>query len=527
MSKLLAVAARELRERWLLFPGALVAGLVPLVLPAFGVRRELAPTAGAVGAALFGVAAAVVIGSSMLARDSVERPAGLPLLAPAAPGHRSGAASGWPHSSSWRRAASWSRSPGWWPTPPTPPRRLLARGDGRRRGDGRSSGRCCLLGIGFANFNGDGVPLALGLAGRGLRPAAPRRVGGPPLRGPPPVPGHPRRRLTAGGVRSALAPVAIALLLGERGPGRRRPDRPAPRAPSRCRSRFWAVIAAGLLAAALVLHWALAARPADLRGPGSRRASDRPLGLVEGSSGSRRARAARGPDRHRHPGRSCSPGRRTSPARGRRAGHSPSRATGGRAVRWRAGWSDQARDRRAVGPAGPADPRDPGRASSRRLPLTLAHARSTCRRAGRWLLLVHESGASLFAADGRRVATATLPPNMPGRGGAIPGRGPGAGLAGAGPLVAETRGCGRDRGDASGATTPRRRAASRSRRGPERADASARTLLAPADEGRSVLSTRRRPAAFATGPRGPCRRRSTRTTRRAGYSASPTAGSSS
>jgi hypothetical protein len=70
MSKLLAVAARELRERWLLFPGAFVAGCFPLLLPAFGVSREIAPTAGAVGAALLGVAAAVVIGSSMLARDS-------------------------------------------------------------------------------------------------------------------------------------------------------------------------------------------------------------------------------------------------------------------------------------------------------------------------------------------------------------------------------------------------------------------------------------------------------------------------
>jgi hypothetical protein len=70
MSKILAVAARELRERWLLFPGALVAGLFPLVIPAFGVSRDVAPTAGAVGAALLGVAAAVVIGSSMLARDS-------------------------------------------------------------------------------------------------------------------------------------------------------------------------------------------------------------------------------------------------------------------------------------------------------------------------------------------------------------------------------------------------------------------------------------------------------------------------
>ena len=70
MSRLLAVAARELRERWLLFPGAFVAGFLPLVLPAFGVERELVPTVGVTGAALLGAAAAVVIGSSMLARDA-------------------------------------------------------------------------------------------------------------------------------------------------------------------------------------------------------------------------------------------------------------------------------------------------------------------------------------------------------------------------------------------------------------------------------------------------------------------------
>lgn len=70
MSKLLAVAARELRERWVLFPGALVAGFFPLVLPAFGVSREHAPMVGTVGAVLFGVAAAVIVGSSMLARDA-------------------------------------------------------------------------------------------------------------------------------------------------------------------------------------------------------------------------------------------------------------------------------------------------------------------------------------------------------------------------------------------------------------------------------------------------------------------------
>jgi hypothetical protein len=70
MSRLLAVAARELRERWLLFPGALAVGFFPLVLPAFGEKRDVMPVVGVVGAVFFGLGAAVVIGSSMLARDA-------------------------------------------------------------------------------------------------------------------------------------------------------------------------------------------------------------------------------------------------------------------------------------------------------------------------------------------------------------------------------------------------------------------------------------------------------------------------
>jgi hypothetical protein len=70
MSRLLAVAARELRERWILFPAALVIGFSPFVFPAFGVKRVEALTAGLMGAVLLGAAAAVVIGSSMLARDA-------------------------------------------------------------------------------------------------------------------------------------------------------------------------------------------------------------------------------------------------------------------------------------------------------------------------------------------------------------------------------------------------------------------------------------------------------------------------
>ena len=70
MSKLLAVAGRELRERWLLFPGALASGCFPLVLPAFGLERDVMPVVGTVGAVLLGLAAAVIVGSSMLARDA-------------------------------------------------------------------------------------------------------------------------------------------------------------------------------------------------------------------------------------------------------------------------------------------------------------------------------------------------------------------------------------------------------------------------------------------------------------------------
>jgi len=69
VSKLLAVAARELRERWILFPAGLVLGCVPLVLPAFGLKREVCAFVGLFGALCLGAAAAVVIGSTMLARD--------------------------------------------------------------------------------------------------------------------------------------------------------------------------------------------------------------------------------------------------------------------------------------------------------------------------------------------------------------------------------------------------------------------------------------------------------------------------
>ncbi|HYN05715.1 MAG TPA: hypothetical protein VE359_24925, partial [Vicinamibacteria bacterium] len=69
MRKLLAVAARELRERWILFPASFVLGFNPLVLPAFGVDRRVMPELGLATSVLLGAGAAVVMGSTMLARD--------------------------------------------------------------------------------------------------------------------------------------------------------------------------------------------------------------------------------------------------------------------------------------------------------------------------------------------------------------------------------------------------------------------------------------------------------------------------
>ena len=45
------MTARELRERWLLFPASLVFGFNPLVFPAFGVNRRAMPLVGLMTAA--------------------------------------------------------------------------------------------------------------------------------------------------------------------------------------------------------------------------------------------------------------------------------------------------------------------------------------------------------------------------------------------------------------------------------------------------------------------------------------------
>ena len=72
MRKALVVASRELRERWLLLAASPVCGCFPLVLPAFGQTRETALLVGIWGAFSLAVAAAIVTGASMLARDGAD-----------------------------------------------------------------------------------------------------------------------------------------------------------------------------------------------------------------------------------------------------------------------------------------------------------------------------------------------------------------------------------------------------------------------------------------------------------------------
>jgi hypothetical protein len=68
--KILAVAARELRERWLLLPASLTLGFSPFVLPAFGVDRQVMPFVGVMTSIGLVAGAAAVMGSTMLARDA-------------------------------------------------------------------------------------------------------------------------------------------------------------------------------------------------------------------------------------------------------------------------------------------------------------------------------------------------------------------------------------------------------------------------------------------------------------------------
>jgi hypothetical protein len=69
----LAVVERELRERWLLVPGALALGFVPFLLPLLGVDREGAVTTGLLIACLYGGMVALIAGGTVLGRDLANR----------------------------------------------------------------------------------------------------------------------------------------------------------------------------------------------------------------------------------------------------------------------------------------------------------------------------------------------------------------------------------------------------------------------------------------------------------------------
>ena len=130
MSRLLAVTARELRERWLLFPASLLFGFNPLVLPAFGVDRRVMPFVGVVTALGLGAAAAADHGLHD-AGPRRRRTAGSGSCSRGrSRGRRSGAASGSLRSSSSRAAACWRRSRSWSSTRPS---RTAAPGSGRWR----------------------------------------------------------------------------------------------------------------------------------------------------------------------------------------------------------------------------------------------------------------------------------------------------------------------------------------------------------------------------------------------------------
>lgn len=72
MRKALVVASREVRERWLLLAAGLALGGVSLAFPALARHPRWGDLAGALGAGSLAVAAGLLTGSSMLARDAAE-----------------------------------------------------------------------------------------------------------------------------------------------------------------------------------------------------------------------------------------------------------------------------------------------------------------------------------------------------------------------------------------------------------------------------------------------------------------------
>jgi hypothetical protein len=262
VSQTLAVAARELRERWLLFPAGLVLGFAPLVLPAFGLPREGAPLVGVFIALLLGLVAALVAGASMLARDTLDgRLAFLfsrPVSWPAIWGGKWLAALVLVAGSAALAILPWMLV--------HPPRPDGSWGTALRDPQGSSFFLLLLLlGIGLANFNATVfrsrsawvaadlglLLLATGLAFRWLAPLFTLRILGPyPLSG-------------RWSLHVLLGPLAVALVVASAAQVvvGRTDIRRAHRAMSLA---FWAVVFVALGAAGLRLAWARAATPADL-----------------------------------------------------------------------------------------------------------------------------------------------------------------------------------------------------------------------------------------------------------------------
>lgn len=399
MSQTLAVAARELRERWLLFPAGLALGFLPLVLPSFDIMPpEGAPLVGGLVALLVGLVASLVAGGSMLARDTLDGRLGFlfsrPVSWPALWGGKWLAAIVLVAGSAALAALPWTLV------------NLRPRGGswGSALLDTQGSAfffLLLLLAIGLANYNATAfrsrsawvaldlafLLLATWLVFRWVAPLYSLRILGPhPLwaflvfLGPP--------------AAALVLASAVQVVLG------RTDLRRAHRAMSLA---FWAVVFVALGAAGLRLAWARAATPADLEQYviGTHDPSGRWL-FVEGMS--RRGGGAAfliDTDRDRY-----------VPLGVDRLWDGPLRGMT---------FADDGRSGVLLveGPDGSEivsielggdEPRFTGGTLENSPPPSFG-TRLAVSPTGAYVLLAHEHGASLFAApSGRRVATVTVPP---------------------------------------------------------------------------------------------------------------------
>jgi hypothetical protein len=402
MSRLLAVAARELRERWLLLPGALALGFVPLALPLAGVKRADAPVVGLFLAVVFGVIAAFIAGSSVLARDVASGRASFlfsrPLSWAAIWSGKWVAALVLVAGGGFLAAIPWMAA---YP-PETKASWLAAMADARGTVFFVS---LLLLGIGSANFAAIAfrsrspwlaVDVVLLLASvwavrHWVFPLLALGVF------------DPGRGLSA---YTGLLPLALALVAASAAQfAIGRTD--GPRAHRALSLTFWSIVGVAILACGLLLAWVLAAGPAELAGwtavtadPGARWAQ---LESARGRAGSRLPPLLL----------DTATGSYVPPDRG--AAETPWRLTGiafsddgRRAARWE-------EDGERFLTVEMLDLETPTLAPRRVVlesspPPTWATS-VVLSPSGARVLVVHESGASLFSTeDGRRLATATIPP---------------------------------------------------------------------------------------------------------------------